>query len=74
MAKVNVKQNEENVLPNEILAESITRISDGIARLNKNGINRKGVLVLLSHSCQMPQSRVAKVLDALEDLKKDYCK
>lgn len=74
MNRRTIKQSEENPVNEDVLAEAIMNISAGMARLNASKINRKGILVLLSHSCKIPQTYIARVLDAIEDLKKDYCK
>jgi len=57
----------------EILAEAIIRIGSSIDELNKNGINKKGILILLRHNLNMPMYKIETVLDALPELVKLYC-
>lgn len=60
--------------PHETLAESITKISSALVSLKQSGLNRRGIVALVRDKTKMPKDRIVMVLDALEDLKKDYCR
>lgn len=73
--KTTVKQGEraEDIVPREVLAQSIVKISEAATALRKSGLNRKAVIVLVAHSSGVPQREIKAVLDSLETLKQDYC-
>lgn len=54
--------------PEEDLAVVIGRISESLSRLLKSGIQRKTVIILVSHDTGIGQKVVSKVLDSLETL------
>lgn len=58
----------------EILAESIVRLGEAIELLNRNGLNRKGVVVLLHDATKMAKWRIETILDALQRLRGWYCR
>ena len=71
--QVKVVQGEEPV-PKEVLAEAIVKISAGAEALRKSGLNRRGVIALIADKTNFGKGTIAVVLDALEDLRKDYCR
>jgi hypothetical protein len=58
----------------EVLAMAITDISDGMKRLLASGLNRKAIEVLLFDATHVPKRQITKVIDALGDMKRDYCR
>jgi hypothetical protein len=56
------------------LGEAVKKVSKGIDRLGKSGLNRDAILVLLSHSTKIGYRTCAKVLDGLAALEKKYTK
>lgn len=58
----------------QILAEAITRISDGYTELLRSGINRKAIVILIQAETRLPQRDINTVLDALPRLKGWYCR
>lgn len=44
---IKVKKNEESPEPIELLAKSIIEVSEGFEKINKSGLNRRGLIVLL---------------------------
>ena len=58
----------------EILAEAITRISDGFAALQKSGLNKKAIIILIQAETRLAQRDIRAVLDALPRLKGWYCR
>ena len=71
----NVKQDPNKPpIGKEVLAESITRISDAVDRLLSSGLNRRAVIALLHDKTKVRKSEIETILDGLESLKKDYCR
>lgn len=58
----------------EILAEAITRISKGFASLQKSGLNKQAIIILLQAETKLPQRDIRTVLDALPRLAGWYCR
>jgi broad specificity phosphatase PhoE len=56
----------------ETLAEAVRRVSAGVARLAKGGLNRRAVVALLHDASGVSKRTVALVLDELENLAKNY--
>lgn len=81
MKKVTVKQDEQKVVPVEVIAESIVAISAGIKKLLNGPLNRKAVTLLIQHSAptgrngqKISQGDINDVLDGIESLEKTYLK
>lgn len=77
MAKVKsaslvVEQNPEQPVEKKVLAQAIVDISKAFVQLSKSGLNRKAIVVLVKNSSGAPQYQVENVLNALENLKRDY--
>lgn len=76
MAKKNpnvvIKQDEDNPISKEVLAESIKTISDGMNKLLASGLNRDAVEILVRHSSGVNREDVKRVLNALRDLAANY--
>ena len=68
---VAVKQGEEEV-SREVLADAIVKISEGLNRLKKSGLNRRAIVVLVKDASGVGMYDIHKVLDALEDLRRLY--
>lgn len=56
----------------EILAESIVRISRGVTEIRNGRLNESGLMTLLAASTGLPKRDIKKVLDAIQDLERDY--
>lgn len=56
------------------LAEAIRKISDGVTRLTRSGLNREAIITLLSYETKVSRRDIDKVLDGLSDLAKKYTK
>ena len=67
-----VKQNEEQPVPTEILADAIVDISRGVKRLTASGLNRKAIEVLIRDSCGVSLTDIRKVIDSLGTLADKY--
>ena len=74
MKKVNIKQDEENPVPAEILAEAIKRIGDATRKLDASGLNDKAIVLLLSHSSGVSKTEVSNVLWALRNIEQTFLK
>lgn len=57
----------------DTLANAIRNISDGYETLKKSGLNKRAVVVLLNDSTGIGKRDIERILDALPQLKKDYC-
>lgn len=58
----------------EILAESIVRIGQEIGALNKSGLNRRAIIILLADLTRVKRDDIAAILDAIPELQARYCK
>lgn len=58
----------------QTLADAIVRIGDGVQALQRQGLNKKALLVLLSHQTGLGQKTCETVIDGLADLKRSYCR
>lgn len=67
-----VTQDEENPVAQEVLADVIVKISDGMTKLLASGLNRKAIIVLLHDSTDQPKYRIEAVLDGLDSLRAAY--
>lgn len=58
----------------EVLAAAITNISDGMNKLLASGLNRKAIEVLLYDATRVNKKDITKIISALKDMKRDYCR
>lgn len=63
------KAYRENV---ESIATNIARLSREVKALLSGRVKQKTIIILLSHSCQLPQTTVKSVLEAIANLEGDY--
>jgi hypothetical protein len=62
-------------IPPEILASAIVRISKAFDELSgDSGLNRKAIIVLLQDATKLPKRDIEFILNALQDLKRQYCR
>lgn len=74
-ATVVVKQDEEKPVSREVLADAIVKLADAAAALQKgSGLNRRAIVVLLHDASGVGKLEIRAVLDAMEDLKKNFCR
>lgn len=71
--KINIEQDPAAPVEKTVLAKAIVGISSAVSALQKSGLNRKAIVILASHSAKQPQYVVHDVINALDQLKKDYC-
>lgn len=71
METVKVVQSEPPV-EKEVLAAAIVNISGAIAALNKSGLNRAAIEVLLAHETKISRRDIRIILDALKTLRSRY--
>jgi len=72
--EVRVQKSAENPEPTIILAEAVTKISDGMTSLLTSGLNKKAIVILLQAETGLGKGTISTVLDALPRLKGWYCK
>jgi hypothetical protein len=70
---VKVKQPEKPV-STEILAEAIVRIGKSFEDLQKSGLNKKAIVILIQAETKLSQRDITTVLDALPRLRGWYCR
>jgi siroheme synthase len=74
MKRVTVQQDPAKIVEPLVLAHAIVDIGKAMQRLATSGLNRKAVVLLVSHDSKVSQRDVIYVLDSLEHLAKTYCK
>lgn len=67
-----VNQDPEQPVEKEVLATAITDISSALKALQKSGLNKTGIVVLLQDKTRLPKKTILIVLDGLEALRRDY--
>ncbi|HLL29028.1 MAG TPA: hypothetical protein VKT73_15430 [Xanthobacteraceae bacterium] len=68
-----VKKTEGFEESDQILAESITKISEGVTRLLNGGLKKRAIVVLLKDSTGVSMAQIEKVIAGLENLKQEFC-
>ena len=56
----------------ESIAGNISSLALAVSKLLNGQLNRKALVILLSHSSGQPQNRVEEILKAIENLKRDW--
>lgn len=82
--EIAVKQNDENPVTVEVLAESIKSISDGVKKLRAGRLNDKAIVLLIQNAAPSVGNRyqttkvsvnvVRAVLEGMESLEETYLK
>lgn len=67
-----VQQEGEEPIAAEILAQAIVSIDKGIKAINRSGLKRKAIVLLISRSASVTQRDTENVLDAMDGLRKEY--
>lgn len=70
--RANIVQDVAQPVERDVLATSIVKIADAAKRLTASGLNRRAVVVLVSHSSGLSARDVNAVLDSLETLTAQY--
>lgn len=71
---IKVNKSKDNPESTEILAEAIVRIGEAMDKLNKSGLNRNAIIVLIHDATKLPKRDIRIVLDSLSRLRGWYCK
>ena len=74
MAKIKVIKNEENPEPTEVLAEAVIRISENLQKLEKSGLNKRAIVVLVHDYTKVAKRDIELILESLAVLKGWYCR
>lgn len=56
----------------DLLAAAIIKVSEGFAALQKSGLNRAAIVVLVKDDTGIPKNTINKILNSLADLKRAY--
>jgi hypothetical protein len=72
--KIEVKQDEENPVPAEILAQAILDMGKAMKLLTKSRLKRDALVVLIKDKTGITKIDINRVLDSLESLEKDWLK
>lgn len=74
MTKIKIVKNEEHPEPTEILAEAVIRIGENFEKLQKSGLNKRAIIVLVHDYTKISKRDIETVLDCLPKLKGWYCR
>ncbi len=74
MKKVNVKQDEENQIPVDIMAQAIVDIGAAMKKISASKLSRKAIVVLIQHDVKLGIGTIEAVLDSLDALSRTYLK
>lgn len=72
MAKTETPEERQARETVEALAEAIITMAEATRKLIGGKVKRKAIIILLAESSKLSKERVGKVLDAIEQLDKDY--
>jgi hypothetical protein len=70
--QVIVKQEAEKPVEVEVLAQAIVDIAKAAKRLAASSLNRKAVVILLSHETGLGQGVIRTVLEGISNLEATY--
>ena len=71
---IKIKKSESKPESKEILAEAIVRIGQALKNLDKNGLNRHAIEVLIQYETKISFRDIKDVLNALGRLEGWYCR
>ena len=71
---VSIKQNPEQPIAAEIIAQAIVQIADGMRQLNATRLSRKAVVALIQDQSKLSKKTIEIVLNNLADLEHDWLK
>lgn len=74
MPRISVKKNEQQPESKEVLAEAIIRIGEAFSALQKNGLNKRAIEVLVHAETKVAMRDIRLILDALPRLRGWYCR
>jgi phenylpyruvate tautomerase PptA (4-oxalocrotonate tautomerase family) len=57
-----------------VLAEAIVALGEAVQKLDRSGLNRKAIVILLQDITKLPRTTIEIVLDAIPKLRSTYCK
>ncbi len=63
---------DEEVVPVEIIAQSIVRLDDGVKRMTLSGLRENAIVVLLHDYCGVGKPAIRDVLKGLRQLRSHY--
>jgi hypothetical protein len=69
-----VKQDQDEVVPAEVMAQAIVDIGRAMKALSGSRLNARAVRVLLHDATGLPMRSIKAVIDALNDLERIYLK
>lgn len=72
-SEIKVIQSDQ-IVPVEVLAESIKTISDGIKKLRAGRLNDKAITFLVHKSSGVATETVRRVIQGMENLERDFLK
>lgn len=82
--KIEVKQDPENQVPIQIIADAIVSISNGIKKLLSGPLSERALIILLTEACPrmgkgyhskpVTSTHVKAVLKGLQDLERQFIK
>ena len=58
--------------PLEVIVSSLHKVADGFDKINKSGLNRRTVVLLLHDMTKVPKRNIHDILDASKDLVTRY--
>ncbi len=71
---IEVVQDEEKPVAAKVMADSIVKIGNAMKELSKTRLKEDTIIMLVAKKTRMHQFQVKSVLDALQNLEKDWLK
>lgn len=71
--KLIVKQDEQEPIPAEIMAQAIIEIAAAMEKLNNSGLKRKAIVALIHDTSGLGKRDIEMVLNNLEALRTTWC-
>ena len=72
--KIEVAQDQENMIETKVLAKSIVDIGAAMKILSQGRLKREAIITLVKDKTGLTKADIRLVLDSLESLEKDWLK
>lgn len=74
MKKLVIKQDEENPIPQEVMAAAIIDISNAMKKISQSRLSKEAIIVLIKDKTNFTKGTIKAVIDNLEDIERLWLK
>lgn len=69
-----VKAEDKEVIPTEVIAQSIKEISEGVKKIRAGKLNEKALIILVHKASGVATDTVRRVINGMESLEREFLK